>query len=82
MGLLTIDANAKSRAFNITEIGSTLSVSISGMTIQNGNDTVSVAAGGQGGGGIYSNVGTFALAHVLVRNCTSQSTGGGLVYAY
>ncbi len=74
-GSLAVSGNNASRVFHIF---TSKTVTISGMTIQNGNIPT-----GQGGGGI-SNWGTLTLNNVVVKNntvngTTSSDIGGGIL---
>ena len=91
-GSLTIDGNASTVIFNIPPSGA--SVSISGLTITNGNNsgirnydgtltlTDSTVSGNLencgGGGGIYNNSGTLTLTNSTVSGNSSSCAGGGI----
>ncbi len=68
---LTISGNNSRRAFRIT--GSPpASVTISGLTIANGNSN-------QSGGGIYVELGRLTLSNTIVTNHSSSGAGGGIM---
>jgi hypothetical protein len=68
-GKLAVSGNDQSRVLNIN---TSFPVSISGLTIKEGN-------GVGGGGGIYSNHGaTIKLTNVTIRNNTASTVGGGI----
>lgn len=71
--LLTVSGGGASKIFTITE---TPVVSISGMTLTNGN-SVGTAPGNTFGGAVY-NQGDLTLTNVIVTGNTSLSDGGGL----
>ena len=66
---LSVSANNSSRVF---EVSSAATVTISGLTISNGN-----VGGPAGGGGIFNNGGTLILTNSSVSG-NSASTGGGI----
>src|SRR6266550_4087180 len=69
---LAVNGNAKSRVF---EIGSGRSVSISGMTIVNGDASGDVPDGG----GIYNDHATLTLGDCTVSNNSAFRDGGGIL---
>jgi hypothetical protein len=67
--LLTVDANHASRAFHIAS-GNT--VTISGLTITNGND------GGFGGGAIFNGDATLTVSNCTISGNSASGPGGGI----
>ncbi len=70
---LTVSGNNADRVFNIP---ASTTVSISGLTIANGNVTENSSDGTTGGG--IQNAGNLTLTNVTVSNCHADSNGGGV----
>jgi hypothetical protein len=73
--LLKISGNNSAAVGSIFQVGSGATVSISGLTIENGNDN------GTGGAGIFNNGGNLTVSNSeLTNNTASGSNGGGGIF--
>ena len=76
----TVDAAAIDRAFNVSDGGggAVPNVTITGMTVKNGDNSPNLGTPGSGHGGCIYSAGNLTLTNVLVTKCNSAGDGGGV----